>query len=56
MKFRYYITNLFTGCIEGSNDDKWVNELAVSEDFFIADTETGEWISSGKRIPIEESK
>ena len=56
MKFRYYITNTFDGCIEGTNDTERAEELAACEEYFIVDTETGEWLTTGERMAIKESK
>lgn len=56
MKFRYYITNTFDGCIEGTNDTERAEELSACEEFFIVDTDTGEWVRSGERVQIKESK
>lgn len=55
MKFRYYITNTFDGCMEGTNSGDKANELAACEEYFVVDTETGEWLNaSGERMQIEE--
>ncbi|MGK2829205.1 hypothetical protein ACSI5F_03750 [Ralstonia pseudosolanacearum] len=42
MKFRFYITNPFEGCVQGTNDEMRARELSACEEFFIVDTETGE--------------
>ena len=53
MKFRYYITNLLEGNIEGTDDGKVAEELAECEEFFVVDTNTGEWLQSGgKCVPV----
>jgi len=44
-KFRYYITDIGTGCIFGSNNTEGVKELSASEDYFIVDTETNQWLT-----------
>ena len=55
MKFRYYITDTFNGAIKGTNNSSTANELAVCEDYFVVDTETGEWLSAeGNLVPIIE--
>jgi len=56
MKFRYYITNTFDGCIEGTNNTERAEELAACEEYFIVDTETGEWLTTGERTQIKESE
>ena len=54
-KFRYYDASMFTGSIRGTNDEATALNVATSEDDFVVDTETGEWIlSDGSRLPIEE--
>jgi hypothetical protein len=45
MKFRYYVTNTFNGCIEGTNDAKEAKELVDCEDFFVIDSEKGVWLT-----------
>jgi len=53
-KFRYYITNLFEGTIEGSDDEKAMNEASHCDEYFIVDTNTGEWLSCGELREIKE--
>ena len=56
MKFRYYITNLHEGAVEGTNDDQTAIDFAASEDYFVVDSERGEWIqSSGDAVPVEDA-
>lgn len=45
MKFRYYITNTFNGCLEGTNSTKEAEELAQCEDFFVIDSQDGVWLT-----------
>lgn len=55
MKFRYYITSLHEGNIEGTNELQVAEELAECEEYFVVDTNTGEWLhAEGKRVPVEE--
>ena len=55
MKFRYYITNTFDGCMEGTNNGDKADELSACEEYFVVDTETCEWLTaSGERLQIEE--
>ena len=57
MRFRYYITNTFNGCVEGTNDIERAEELADWEEFFVVDADTGQWLNvGGERLEIEESK
>lgn len=55
MKFRYYNASLFTGSVRGTNDEATALNIAGSEDDFVLDSETGEWLHpDGTRWPIEE--
>ncbi len=57
MKFRFYISSIFNGEVKGTNDEKVAKNMAGSEDDFVVDSETGEWLlSDGTRQPIEELK
>jgi len=42
--FRYIITNLFDGCIQGTNDLKTAHDCAVCEEFYVYDTVDCVWI------------
>ena len=56
MKFRYYITNLHEGDVEGTNDNQVAIDFAASEDYFVVDSERGEWLqASGNAIPVEDA-
>lgn len=58
-KFRYYLVSVFDGYgnITGTNDRKIAEEFAGSEEDFIIDTETNEWIQAeAERVQIEEFK
>lgn len=52
MKFRFYITNLHVGAIEGTNDESVAQRMAGSEDCFVVDSETGEQLMPDGRQPI----
>jgi len=54
MKFRYMITNTYEGSIQGTNDEEKAIALSQSEDYFVADSETGKWLSFGELRDIEE--
>ena len=56
MKFRYYITSMFDGNITGTNDTSRAVDYAECEDFFVVDTETGEWLTPDGPANIEEKK
>ncbi len=51
MKFKYYITDLYSGTIQGTNDESVARELANCEDYFVVNAETGNWL-----VPINEAK
>lgn len=53
MKFRYYITDLHSGSIVGTNDTEIATKLSGSEDFFVVDTETGEWITPNGPVVLD---
>lgn len=55
MKFRYYIADLYSGSIIGTDDNKTAHDLASCEDFFIVDTEAGvQLLSDGSTHEITE--
>lgn len=55
MKFRYYITNLFDGKVEGANDTVTAEGMSCCEEFFVVDSETGEWLQGNvNRESIQE--
>ena len=57
MKFRYYITDTFDGLIRGTNDLEKAKNYALCEEYFVVDTESGDWLcAEGKTLPIEEVK
>lgn len=56
MSFRYYITNLIDGTVEGTDDTQSAENLATCEDFFVVDSNTGEWVIRGDRSTIEARK
>jgi hypothetical protein len=53
-KFRYYITDLFDGCIKGTNDETKAAELAMCEDYFVVDTQIGIWLDQSGGIEIRD--
>lgn len=55
--FRYYITNTFDGCIEGTDSTEDANDFAQSEDFFVVDSQTGEWMHpDGERVKVKPAR
>jgi hypothetical protein len=56
MKFRYYITDLFDGAVKGTNSDEDAANYASSEDFFVVDAESGQWLqASGERAEVQDA-
>lgn len=56
MKFRFYITDISEGNVVGTNDKAVAYEIAQSEDYYVVDTETGDWImADGEATAIEET-
>ena len=55
MKFRFYITDLNNGLVSGTNDRDLAHDVSLSEDFFVVDSESGEWINAnGSYVSIQE--
>lgn len=55
MKFRYYITNLHAGEIQGTNEAHVANTHAASSDYFVLDSENGLWITEfGEMLEVQE--
>lgn len=56
-KFRYLITDTFEGLIIGTNDLITAQQYALSTDFFVADTLTGQWfMEDGELVDIGEAQ
>jgi hypothetical protein len=55
-KFRFYITDLFEGVITGTDDEAMARRLALSEDFFVVDSENNLWITSHDTRYVQELK
>ncbi len=54
MKFRFYITDTYSGSVVGTNDEQKAHDLSASEDFFVVDTQTGEWITTDGAVEVTE--
>ena len=53
--FRFYITDTVFGNVMGTNDEAVANHYAESEEAFVVDTKTGEWIlSDGSHKTVDE--
>lgn len=54
-KFKYLIADINEGEISGTNDESVAIDFSLSEDYFVLDTESGEWLqATGNRVPIED--
>lgn len=53
-KFLYYITDTINGVIIGSNDIQIALDFSTSEDYFVLDARTGDWITTTGRVAIED--
>lgn len=55
-RFRYYITDLIQGTILGTDYVEKAKNYALSEDYFVVDSENGTWIrSDGQAYPVQEA-
>lgn len=55
MRFRYYITNLHEGAVEGSNSFDVAENFANSEDYFVVDADTGLWLQpDGAMVEVQD--
>jgi hypothetical protein len=45
MLFQFYITELHSGAILGTDDLSVAEQYARTEDAFVVDTRTGEWLN-----------
>jgi len=55
-KFRYIITDLFNGCVVGTDDENMAMSLSNVDEYFVVDTETSSWITNEEPLEIEEYK
>lgn len=55
MRFKYYITNLHEGVIEGSDSLDIAENFANSEDYSVVDADTGQWLQpEGGRVEVQD--
>ena len=54
MKYRFYITDTFNGCISGTNLEEDAFNMASCEDYFVLDTLIDAWISTDGPVEIKE--
>lgn len=52
--FKFVITNLFSGSVQGTNDEEKASELSYSQDFFVVNTITCKWLTDAIEKDIEE--
>lgn len=45
MRWKFLIMDPFSGSYKGTNSKEVADAYAVNEDFFVADVETGEWLT-----------
>ena len=55
-KFRYIITDLYNGCVVGTDDAEVAKSLSNFDENFVVDTETSSWIINEEPLEIEEYK
>lgn len=53
MKFRYYITDLHSGSVMGTNTDQTAEDFRHSEDHFVVDSVKGVWLVSDGETDIQ---
>lgn len=52
-KFRFIITNTYDGELQGTDEIKQAQKFAKNEDYFVYDSETGEWLQeNGNRVAV----
>lgn len=49
MKFRYYIGDVRNATWSGTDDPDLANDLSLSDDFFVIDSETGIWLDGSEQ-------
>lgn len=57
MKFKYYIIDLQEGAVTGTASDKVAKEFSQSDDFFVVDSEIGQWLMDDhNKVEIKEQR
>lgn len=54
MKFRYYISDLENGNVAGTDSEQTARDFAQSEEYFVVDTKTGQWLTDDQDIDIKD--
>ena len=49
-KFKYYVTSMFSGVVEGTDDDSKAVELSEDKDNFVVDSSTGELLNLKSKL------
>lgn len=52
--FRYYITDIMDGRIVGTDSEEVAKDWAMTEDAFVVDTKTGEWLTTDEKQQVKE--
>ena len=55
MNYRYYVTDLYDGCIKGTNSTELAEQFVQSEDFFVVDTENNLWLTLDGSEKVKEA-
>ena len=53
-KFRYYIADMNSGSLRGTNKDSVAGDFAMAGEFLVVDSESGMWLAFGDSEPIED--
>ena len=56
VKFRYLVTSLHSGSVEGTNDKAIALECSECEDYWVVDTKEQKWLTMGKLKSPKEIK
>lgn len=52
--FRFYITNLFDGVVEGTNSEEAALQFAACEDYFVVEPAANVWLNGEERLPVRD--
>lgn len=56
MQYRFYIFDPYAGAVKGTNEEDHAKAFAGCDDFFVVDSEKGEWfVSSDEKEAVRES-
>jgi tmRNA-binding protein len=50
MKFRYYITDTIDGMVVGTDSKEVADNYALSEEYYVVDSEEGTWLLDGGEV------